>query len=114
MLLTAILTGCVGTTPIGKLSLPPVTTIEGNVTKIEANGFLLKDSSGEIYVKAELPNDKMINVTIDEKVKVYGNIRSGKEGIFDGYVIKKSSGEQIIVSMPSPHIGFIFQTSFEK
>ena len=39
--------------------------------------------------------------------------KSGKKKIFDGYVIKKSTGEQIIVSNPSPHFGFILQTSFK-
>ena len=48
-----------------------------------------------------------------EKVRVYGNLQGGKKKIFDGYVIKKSTGEQIIVSNPSPHFGFIIQRSFK-
>jgi hypothetical protein len=33
--------------------------------------------------------------------------------VFDGYVIRKTSGEQIIITNPSPHFGFILQTSFK-
>lgn len=46
-------------------------------------------------------------------MKVYGNLQGGQERIFDGYVIKKSSGEQIIVSNPTPHFGFIIQSVFQ-
>jgi hypothetical protein len=38
---------------------------------------------------------------------------SGQERIFDGYVIKKSTGEQIIISNPTPHFGFIIQSAFK-
>jgi hypothetical protein len=48
-----------------------------------------------------------------EKVKVYGNLQGGKKKIFDGYIIKKSTEEQIIVSNPSPQFGFIIQSSFK-
>ena len=33
--------------------------------------------------------------------------------MFDGYVIKKSTGEQIIISNPTPHFGFILQSAFK-
>ncbi len=112
VLFVAILSGCASTTPINKLSLPPVTTIEGNVTKVNEGGLVIKDNSGEIYVTAKLPSSEL-NVSIGDAVKVYGNLRSGIEKIFDGYVIKKQSGEQIIISNPTPHIGFILQTSFK-
>lgn len=113
VIFTTILSGCASTTPISKLSLPPVTTIEGSVTKVNKGGFVIKDNSGEIYVTAKLPNSKT-SVSIDDSVMVYGNLRSGMEKIFDGYVIKKQSGEQIIISNPSPHIGFIIQSSFKE
>jgi len=54
-----------------------------------------------------------LKLSVGEKVRVYGNFTGGKKKIFDGYVIKKSTGEQIIVSEPSPHLGFIIQTSFK-
>lgn len=107
------LNGCVGTTPIKNLALPPVSTIEGNITQLDDNGFDLMDDSGSIYVRAELPENIKNKLSVGEKVKVYGNLQSGKKKIFDGYVIKKSTGEQIIVSNPSPHFGFILQTSFK-
>ena len=105
--------GCAGTTPIKNLALPPVSTIEGNVAKLDEGGFTLTDSSGSIYVRAKLPDNKKLNLSIEDKVTVYGNLQGGHEKIFDGYVIKKSSGEQIIVSNPTPHFGFIIQSAFK-
>lgn len=108
-----LLNGCAGTTPIKNLALPPVSTIEGDITQLDENGFTLMDNSGSIYVRAELPNNRKLNLSADEKVKVYGNLQGGQKKIFDGYVIKRSTGEQIIVSNPTPHFGFIIQSSFK-
>ena len=108
-----LLNGCAKTTLIKNLALPPVSTIEGNIIQLDNNGFDLMDDSGSIYVRAELPENIKLKLSIGEKVKVYGNLQGGKKKIFDGYVIKKSTGEQIIVSNPNPHFGFIIQTSFK-
>lgn len=105
--------GCAGTTPIKNLALPPVSAIEGTVTQLDENGFTLTDNSGSIFVRAKLPDNKKLNLAPDEKVKVYGNLQGGQEKIFDGYVIRKPTREQIIVSNPSPHFGFIIQSSFK-
>jgi hypothetical protein len=107
------LNGCAGTTPIKNLVLPPVSTIEGDITQLDDSGFDLMDNSGSIYVRAELPENIKLKLAVGEKVKVYGNLQGGKKTIFDGYVIKKSTGEQIIVSNPTPHFGFIIQISFK-
>jgi hypothetical protein len=106
--------GCAGSTPIKNLSLPPVTIIEGTVTKIDETGFTLQDNSGSIYVKAELPGNKKLNLSLAEQIKVYGNLQGGQKRMFDGYVIRKTSGEQIIINNPTPHFGFILQTSFKE
>ena len=108
-----LLNGCAGTTPIKNLALPPVTTIEGHITQLDESGFVLMDNSGTIYVRAKLPDNRKLNLSANDKVKVYGNLQGGQERVFDGYVIKKSTGEQIIVSNPTPHFGFIIQSSFE-
>jgi hypothetical protein len=108
-----LLNGCSGTIPIKNLGLPPVSTIEGSITQIDEKGFTLMDGSGSIYVRAELPGNRKLNLSVDEHVKVYGNLRGGQEKIFDGYVIKRSTGEQIIVDNPTPHFGFIIQSSFK-
>lgn len=108
-----LLNGCARITPIKNLALPPVSTIEGKITKLDHSGFTLNDDSGSIYVRAELPKDYKQKLSVGEKVRVYGNLQGGKKKIFDGYVIKKSTGEQIIVSNPSPHFGFILQSSFQ-
>ena len=108
-----MISGCAGTTQVKNLALPPVSTIEGAVTHLDENGFSLKDTSGSIFVRAKLTENKKLNLSVDEKVKVYGNLQGGQEKIFDGYVIEKQTGEQIIVSNPSPHFGFIIQSSFQ-
>jgi len=111
--LLALLNGCAGTTPIKQLALPPVCTIEGRVTQVDDGGFTLTDDSGAIYVRARLPGQSRLAVSLDERVKVYGNLLGGPEKMFDGYVIRKSTGEQIVVSRPTPHFGFVIQTSFD-
>ena len=108
-----LLNGCAGTMPIKNLALPPVSIIEGNITQLDDSGFDLMDDTGSIYVRVDLLENIKFKLSVGEKVKVYGNLQSGKKKIFDGYVIKKSTGEQIVVSNPSPHFGFILQTSFK-
>ena len=104
--------GCANTTPIKNLALPPVSIIEGTVSQPDENGFTLTDISGSILVRAKLPGNRKLNLSPGEKVKVYGNLLGGQEKIFDGYVIRKPTGEQFVVSNPSPHFGFIIQSSF--
>lgn len=105
--------GCAGTTPIKNVPLPPVTTIEGTITQLDDNGFTLTDNSGSIFVRTKLPDNKKLNVSFGENVRVYGNLQGGQEKVFDGYVIKKPNGEQIIVTNPTPHFGLIIQSSFQ-
>ena len=112
VLFVLLLAGCAGTTLIKDLALPPVSTIEGKITQLEESGFTLADSSGSIYVRAKLPDNTTLNLSLHEQVKVYGNLRGGQEKIFDGYVIKKSTGEQVIISTPTPHVGCIIQSAF--
>ncbi|MFO0699577.1 MAG: hypothetical protein U0236_10125 [Nitrospira sp.] len=107
-----IMSGCAGPTPIKNVALPPVTTIEGTITHLDGDGFILTDNSGSIFVKAKLPDSQKLNLSVQERVRVYGNLQGGQEPIFDGYVIKKQTKEQIIVSNPSPHFGFIIQSAF--
>jgi hypothetical protein len=112
-LLTSIsLYGCVNVTPIQQLALPPVTIIDGTVSSVDNTGFVLRDSSGDIYVKAEPINNTKLSVLPKEKIRVYGNLEGGQKRIFDGYVIKKENGEQIIINNPTPHIGLVVQSSF--
>jgi uncharacterized protein YdeI (BOF family) len=113
LLSASFLGGCSATKAINELALPPVSVIEGIVTQTDASGFTLKDHSGSIYVRAEMPNNEKLNVSIDEQLTVYGNLQGGIKKVFDGYVIRKASGEQIIVTNPTPHFGFILQTSFD-
>jgi uncharacterized protein YdeI (BOF family) len=115
LLAAAVVTtgGCTGTTEIKNLALPPVSTIEGTVTRLDEDGFTLKDDTGSIFVRAKLPDNQKLNLSPGEKVKVYGNLQGGPDKLFDGYVIRKPTGEQIIVSNPSPHFGFVIQSSFK-
>jgi len=112
-LVVLMMSGCAGTTPINNLALPPVSTIEGNITQLDESGFILADNSGSIHVRAKLSDNKKLDLSVGEKVKVYGNLQGGPGKVFDGYVIRKSTEEQIIVSNPTPHFGFIIQSSFK-
>jgi hypothetical protein len=108
-----VLAGCAGTTPIKDLALPPVSTIEGKITQLDERGFMLTDSSGSIYVRAKLPDSTKLKLALLDSVRVYGNLRGGQDKIFDGYVIQKSTGEQVIISAPTPHFGCIIQSAFQ-
>lgn len=110
--LVLLVSGCTGVTPIRNLALPPVTTIEGTVTQVEQGGFVLADDSGSIFVRAKLPDHRKLDVSPNEIVRVYGNLQGGEDRVFDGYVIRKPTGEQIIVSNPAPHFGFVIQSRF--
>jgi hypothetical protein len=70
---------CAGTTPIKNLILPPVSIIEGNITRLDDGGVDLMDDSGSIYVRAELPENIKLKISVGEKVKVYGNLQGGKK-----------------------------------
>lgn len=107
------LDGCAGPTAITDLALPPVSTIEGKITQLDESGFMLTDSSGSIYVRAKLPDSTKLKLALLDSVRVYVNLRGGEDKIFDGYVIKKSTGEQVIISTPTPHFGCIIQSAFK-
>lgn len=112
-LLSLIMAGCASTIPINNLGLPPVSTIEGKVTQLHESGFILADESGSILVKVPLADNKKPDISLNEKLKVYGNLQGGQEKVFDGYVIEKTTGQQIIISNPTPHFGFIIQSAFK-
>lgn len=116
LILTAFLMlhGCSRAVLIHDLTLPPVSMIEGTVTRIDPGGFVLQDSSGSIFISAELPGKKLLNINLNEQVKAYGNLRPGRGRIFDSCVIKKQSGVLIMISKPQPHFGFVIQTAFEE
>jgi hypothetical protein len=111
-LLAALASGCATTTPISRVALPPVTTIEGVVTQPVDGGFTLTDDTGSIFVRARLPGGAASGLPAGERVKVYGNLQGGHERIFDGYVIRRANGEQIVVTKPTPHFGFVIQGEF--
>lgn len=105
--------GCAAPTPIQKLALPPVSIIAGTVAQLDENGFRLTDKSGSIWVRAQLPGHPKLDLSENENVTVYGNLQGGPERIFDGYVVRKATGEQILISEPTPHFGFIIQSAFK-
>ena len=111
--LVLAIVACARATPIKDLALPPVSIIEGQVTQLNGAGFTLKDQSGSIYVRAKLPDNQPLDLALDERVRVYGNLLGGQDRVFDGYVIRKNTGEQIMVNNPTPHFGLIIQSSFQ-
>ncbi len=109
----ALLTACASPTPVSRLALPPVTLIQGQLSALDTQGFVLTDASGAIAVAAAVPKDKQGLLSSGQTVKVYGNLRSGAARVFDGYVVQIPGGQNIIITAPSPHLGFILQTRFE-
>ncbi len=59
-LVVLMMSGCASTTPINNLALPPVSTIERNITQLDESGFTLTDNSGLIHVRAKLPDNKKL------------------------------------------------------
>jgi hypothetical protein len=104
LLFAVVWGGCARTTPIKNLVLPPVSTIQGEITRLDEGGFTLTDSSGSIYVKAKARDVAKLKLSLHDGVTVYGNLQGGSEKVF---------GQQIIVSTPTPHFGCVLQTSFE-
>jgi hypothetical protein len=109
-----LLNSCSRAVLIDEIALPPVSLLEGRVTRIDQGGFMLQDSSGSIFISAELPGQKPLNLSLNEQVKAYGTLRPGSARIFDSCVIKKQSGALIMISKPQPHFGFVIQTAFEE
>jgi hypothetical protein len=109
----AALSACADVTPINTLALPPVSVIEARIISTNAPGFIIQDATGSIYVKATLPNGTAPAVFSGQQVKVYGNLEGGQQQrIFDAYVIQPKDGRQIIVTRPTPHIGFVVVSDF--
>jgi len=109
--------GCSSTTPIANITLPPVTKIEGKIVEVMPDGLKIEDESGTIFVALNMegqtvPYDQS-NWTDNESISIYGNLVSGESRIFDGYVVDKATGERIIFTHPTPHVGIVIQSSFE-
>lgn len=108
-----LLTGCATATPVKDLTLPSAKIIEGKLISQNASGFILQDASGSIQVKAKLSLAQKNQLLPDETLKIYGNLISGQPKTFDAYVIDQTKGTRIILSNPSPHFGFVLQSSFK-
>ena len=91
-----LLNGCAGTTPIKNLALPPVSTIEGHITQLDESGFTLMDNTGSIYVRAESPDNRKLNLSVDEKVKVYGNLQGGQKKYLTRMLLKSRRGSRLL------------------
>ena len=109
---TLLLAACTATRPIADLGLPPVSIIEGKVSDMTADGFLLTDASGTIDVRVVDDDGVLSNIVHGDSLKVYGNLMSGKTPQFDAYVLEKPDGVRYILTPPTPHVGIVIQSSF--
>lgn len=113
MLWVLSLSACAHITPVNQLVLPPCSVIEGQISQITDDGFMLKDASGIIQVHT-LPSQGLTHkLKPGERVRVYGNLSGSLKKTFDAYVIRKPNDERIMVNKPAPHIGLVIQTAFD-
>lgn len=91
-----MLGGAAAQTPIGTLDKGGV-TIEGRVTDVFGNKFVLEDQSGRTLVETGPAWHRSIEVRPGEKVKVIGR---PDEGGFDAFRIIREDGQEIVVRSP--------------
>lgn len=80
--------------PIGSLDRSGGVTIEGRVTDVFGNKFVLEDSSGRTLVETGPAWHSRIEVRTGERLKVVGRPENGG---FDAFRITRESGQEIVV-----------------
>lgn len=82
---------------ISDLKLPKARVIEGKVSKIDGDEFVLTDASGKIPVDVELKKGQKLGLKNGQQVKVYGNLDGDGEE-FDAYAIETKDGKMQVFS----------------
>lgn len=82
---------------ISDLKLPKARVIEGKVSKIDGDEFVLTDKSGNIDIDVELKKGQKLALNNGQQVKVYGNLDGGGEE-FDAYAIETADGKMQVFS----------------
>ena len=82
---------------IAELKLPKARVIEGTVSKIDGDEFVLTDKTGKISVDVEIQKGKKLALKNGQQVKVYGNLDGDGEE-FDAYAIETADGKMQVYS----------------
>ncbi len=93
-------------TAIGDLEASRSITIEGRVTDVFGNKFVLEDASGRILVETGPSWWRTTEVSVDENVTVIGE--PGASRTFDAFRIRHGDGREIVIrepDMPPPWAG---------
>jgi hypothetical protein len=80
-------------TPIGSLSSGSV-TIEGTVTDVFGNRFVLQDRSGRILVEAGPTRHQRLSLQTGERLRVVGK---PDDGGFAAFTIRREDGSEIVI-----------------
>jgi hypothetical protein len=83
-------------TPIGSLA-PGGVTIEGTVTDVFGNRFVLQDPSGRTLVHGGPERYRRLDIRPGERLRVTG--RPKHDG-FDAFVIRRENGQEITIRSP--------------
>lgn len=83
-------------TPIGSLSSGGI-TIEGTVTDVFGNRFVVQDSTGRVLVEAGPERHHRLDIRPGERLRITG--RPDKGG-FDAFTIRRENGTEIFIRPP--------------
>ncbi|MDF1601115.1 hypothetical protein PZ895_15240 [Mesorhizobium sp. YIM 152430] len=93
-------------TAIGDLNASREITIEGRVTDVFGNKFVLEDDSGRVLVETGPAWWRSTEVSVDENLTVIGE--PGASRTFDAFKIRHGDGREIVIrepNMPPPWAG---------
>ncbi len=104
-LLTLAAAPLMAQTPIGSLPQRGGMTIEGTVTDVFGNRFVLQDDSGRVLVETGPDRNRRLDIKPGEKLRVVGK---PDDGGFDAFTIRRGDGSEIVVrkdddKKPRPH-----------
>ncbi len=81
-------------TPIGSLPQRGGMTIEGTVTDVFGNRFVLQDDSGRVLVETGPDRNRRLDIKPGEKLRVVGK---PDDGGFDAFTIRRGDGSEIVL-----------------
>ena len=93
---TLIAAPALAQTPIGSLA-PGGVTIEGSVTDVFGNRFVLQDASGRILVEAGPERHRRLELRPGERLSVTGRPAGGG---FDAFTIRRPDGSEVFIRNP--------------
>ncbi len=96
-LLTLVASPLMAQTPIGSLPQRGGMTIEGTVSDVFGNRFVLQDDSGRVLVETGPDRNRRLDIKPGEKLRVVGR---SDDGGFDAFTIRRADGSEIVLRSP--------------